>query len=54
MPLWRPQHLSLRHGLRPLADPRGLLGGVDAANPVVHREAAGRLHPQGAARLEPL
>ncbi|MEU7136543.1 glycine betaine ABC transporter substrate-binding protein [Streptomyces sp. NPDC046261] len=54
IPLWRPQYLNLRHGLRPLADPRGVLGGVDAASPVVRREAAGRIHPGALARLENL
>ncbi|KNB50829.1 glycine betaine ABC transporter substrate-binding protein [Streptomyces caatingaensis] len=54
VPLWRPQYLNLRHGLRPLGDPRGVLGGVDAARPVVRREAAGRLHPAALAQLENL
>ncbi|GAA1951617.1 glycine betaine ABC transporter substrate-binding protein [Kitasatospora viridis] len=54
VPLWRPQYLNRRHGLRALSEPLGLLGGVDAASPVVHRTALERLHPAALARLDAL
>src|SRR5882757_1452612 len=43
IPLWRPQYLNPRHGLRELEEPKGLLGGVDAACPVVTEEAFARI-----------
>lgn len=54
IPLWRPQYLNRRHGLRQLAEPKGLLGTVDAASPVVRRDALDRLHPEALARLDAL
>ncbi|WP_436765551.1 glycine betaine ABC transporter substrate-binding protein [Streptomyces sp. URMC 123] len=54
IPLWRPQYLNLRHGLRPLDEPMGLLGTVDAACPVVRLDALPRIHPQALARLTTL
>ncbi|WP_236654547.1 glycine betaine ABC transporter substrate-binding protein [Streptacidiphilus anmyonensis] len=54
VPLWRPQYLNRLHGLRPLAEPKGLLGAVDAASPVVHRAALPRIRPAALARLDGL
>ncbi|MFD5467978.1 glycine betaine ABC transporter substrate-binding protein [Kitasatospora sp. NPDC127059] len=51
IPLWRPQYLNRRHALRPLAEPKGLLGSVDAASPVVRRDALERIHPEALAGL---
>ncbi|MEW1616542.1 MULTISPECIES: glycine betaine ABC transporter substrate-binding protein [unclassified Streptomyces] len=50
IPIWRPQYLNLTHRLRPLTEPRGLLGGTDAASPVVTRAAWKTMAP--AAREE--
>jgi len=54
IPLWRPQFLNRRHGLRPLTEPKGLLGTVDAASPVVHEAALDRIRPEALARLDQL
>ncbi|WP_042364834.1 glycine betaine ABC transporter substrate-binding protein [Streptacidiphilus neutrinimicus] len=54
IPLWRPQYLNRLHGLRPLAEPRGLLGAVDAASPVVHRAALSRVRTDALVRLDGL
>jgi glycine betaine/proline transport system substrate-binding protein len=54
IPLWRPQYLNRLHDLRPLAEPKGLLGTVDAACPVVHQDALDRVHPDALARLDAL
>jgi glycine betaine/proline transport system substrate-binding protein len=54
IPLWRPQFLNRRHGLRALDEPQGLLGTVDAASPVVHEAALDRIHPDALARLDRL
>ncbi|MFI7142490.1 glycine betaine ABC transporter substrate-binding protein [Streptomyces massasporeus] len=51
VPLWRPQYLNRVHGLRPLVEPKGLLGTVDSAGPVISREALERIHPDAVARL---
>ncbi|MEU8516933.1 glycine betaine ABC transporter substrate-binding protein [Kitasatospora sp. NPDC048722] len=54
IPLWRPQYLNRRHRLRALVEPKGLLGTVDAASPVVRRAALDLIHPDALARLEAL
>ncbi|MFJ1709618.1 glycine betaine ABC transporter substrate-binding protein [Kitasatospora sp. NPDC088346] len=54
IPLWRPQYLNRSHGLRPLTEPRGLLGTVDTASPVVRRDALRRIHPEAVARMDTL
>ncbi|MFI5649024.1 glycine betaine ABC transporter substrate-binding protein [Kitasatospora sp. NPDC051705] len=54
IPLWRPQYLNRLHGLRPLTEPKGLLGTVDAASPVVRNEAIERIRPEALARLAAL
>ncbi|GAA2275822.1 glycine betaine ABC transporter substrate-binding protein [Kitasatospora cystarginea] len=54
IPLWRPQYLNRLHGLRAIAEPEGLLGAVDAAGPVIRREALDRVHPEALARLDAL
>ena len=51
IPLWRPYYLNLVYGLRPLAEPKGLLGGVDAASPIVRGAARDLI---GAAALDHL
>ncbi|GAA2450797.1 hypothetical protein GCM10010421_49070 [Streptomyces glaucus] len=52
IPLGRPQYLNRLHGLRPPAEPKGLLGGVDDAGPVVGPEALDRIRPEAVARLD--
>lgn len=54
VPLWRPQYLNRLHGLRALAEPKGLLGTVDAASPVIRRAVVDRVHPDALARLDAL
>lgn len=54
IPLWRPQYLNLLHGLRPLAEPKGLLGGVDSASPVVTNRAMDVIAPEALERLHKL
>lgn len=54
IPLWRPQYLNRLHGLRAIAEPKGLLGTVDAASPVIRRAALERIHPAALARLDAL
>jgi glycine betaine/proline transport system substrate-binding protein len=54
IPIWRPQYLNRRHGLRPLVEPKGLLGTVDAAAPVIRRASLGLIHPEALARLDAL
>jgi glycine betaine/proline transport system substrate-binding protein len=54
IPLWRPQYLNRRHGLRPLTEPKGLLGTVDAAGPVIRRASLDLIHPEALARLDAL
>ncbi|GGT09765.1 MULTISPECIES: glycine betaine ABC transporter substrate-binding protein [Streptomyces] len=54
VPLWRPQYLNRLHGLRSLTEPKGLLGTVDAAAPVVTHEALDRIDPAAVAELDAL
>ncbi len=54
IPIWRPQYLNRVHGLRPLAEPKGLLGGTDAARPVVTRTALTTIAPATLERLRTL
>ncbi|MEU8824709.1 glycine betaine ABC transporter substrate-binding protein [Streptomyces sp. NPDC048636] len=54
IPIWRPQYLNLVHGLRALAEPKGLLGGTDAATPVVTKAAFATLAPAALERLRAL
>ncbi|MFI9269844.1 glycine betaine ABC transporter substrate-binding protein [Kitasatospora sp. NPDC052896] len=54
IPLWRPQYLNRLHRLRPIADPRHLLGTVDAASPVIRRAALDLIHPDAVSRLDTL
>ncbi|MHA6765548.1 glycine betaine ABC transporter substrate-binding protein [Streptacidiphilus sp. PAMC 29251] len=54
VPLWRPQYLNRLHGLRPIADPKQLLGSVDGASPVVRKAALERIHPETVSRLDRL
>ncbi|MFF8908162.1 glycine betaine ABC transporter substrate-binding protein [Streptomyces olivaceoviridis] len=54
VPLWRPQYLNRLYGLRPLQEPKGLLGTVDHASPVVRLDALDHLHPDAVARLDSL
>ncbi|PNV31897.1 glycine/betaine ABC transporter substrate-binding protein [Streptomyces sp. DH-12] len=54
VPLWRPQYLNRLHGLRTLAEPKGLLGTVDGAAPVITHEALDRIDPAAVAELDAL
>ncbi|GGY12058.1 glycine betaine ABC transporter substrate-binding protein [Streptomyces anandii] len=54
VPLWRPQYLNRVYGLRPLHEPKGLLGTVDDASPVIRRDALDLVHPEAVTRLETL
>jgi len=45
VPLWHPQFLHHRHRIRELAEPKGLLGGVDDAVLLIREEVADRLDP---------
>lgn len=54
IPLWRPQYLNRRHGLRALAEPKGLLGNVDAASTVIRLDALARVEPRAVAALDAL
>ncbi|MFI6661143.1 glycine betaine ABC transporter substrate-binding protein [Streptomyces sp. NPDC050523] len=54
IPLWRPQYLNRLYGLRPLEDPKGLLGTVDNASPIVSLAALDRIHPHAVAGLDRL
>lgn len=54
IPLWRPQYLNRLHGLRAIAEPKGLLGTVDAASPVLRRETLDRVHPEALTLLDTL
>ncbi|MFQ6147091.1 glycine betaine ABC transporter substrate-binding protein [Streptomyces seoulensis] len=54
VPLWRPQYLNRLYGLRPLVEPRGLLGTVDDASPVIRLDALDRIRPEAVAQLDNL
>lgn len=54
IPIWRPQYLNLLHGLRPISEPKGLLGGVDAASPIITDRAMGITAPEALERLRNL
>ncbi|MFE9883192.1 glycine betaine ABC transporter substrate-binding protein [Streptomyces sp. NPDC005784] len=54
VPLWRPQYLNRRHGLRQLHEPKGLLGTVDAACPVIRLDALERIRPEAVTRMNAL
>jgi glycine betaine/proline transport system substrate-binding protein len=43
IPLWHPQYLHHRYRIRPLSEPKGLLGGVDDATLIVRRDARSRI-----------
>lgn len=43
MPLWQPQYLNKAHKVRPLAEPRGILGGPDRAVLVGNKASVARL-----------
>ncbi|OCS43740.1 glycine betaine ABC transporter substrate-binding protein [Ralstonia pickettii] len=43
VPLWQPQYLHWTHRIRPLAEPRGLLRGMDEATLLLHASARERL-----------
>ncbi|MBJ7308669.1 glycine betaine ABC transporter substrate-binding protein [Rugamonas sp. CCM 8940] len=43
VPLWSPQFLHHRHRIRALREPRGMLGGTDAATLIVRRAAECRI-----------
>ncbi|MEU3859644.1 glycine betaine ABC transporter substrate-binding protein [Streptomyces sp. NPDC028722] len=54
IPLWRPHYLNRLHHLRPLQEPKGLLGTVDSAGTVVNLAALDRIHPRAVAELDRL
>ncbi|MDX3077835.1 glycine betaine ABC transporter substrate-binding protein [Streptomyces sp. MI02-7b] len=54
IPLWRPQYLNRHHRLRRLEEPKGLLGTVDDACPVIGLEALDRIRPEAVSRLDAL
>jgi glycine betaine/proline transport system substrate-binding protein len=54
VPLWRPQYLNRLYGLRPLQEPKGLLGTVDDASAVVRLDALDLLSADAIARLNGL
>jgi glycine betaine/proline transport system substrate-binding protein len=54
VPLWHPQFLHHRHAVRALADPRRLLGGVDAATLVIRRDKRAQLPSQLIAQWQQL
>lgn len=43
MPLWRPHYLNKAHKVRPLAEPKGILGGPDRAVLVGNKSSVARL-----------
>ena len=43
IPLWHPHYLHHRYRIRALAEPNGLLGGVDEATLIVRRDAESRI-----------
>ncbi|MEU6347604.1 glycine betaine ABC transporter substrate-binding protein [Streptomyces sp. NPDC046977] len=54
IPLWRPQYLNRHYSLRTLREPKGLLGTVDDASPVISLQALDRVQPEAVARLDAL
>ncbi|MGR6973634.1 glycine betaine ABC transporter substrate-binding protein [Streptomyces cynarae] len=54
VPLWRPQYLNRLYDLRPLEEPKGLLGTVDNASPVIRLDALNLMNPDAVARLDSL
>ncbi|MFD8229284.1 glycine betaine ABC transporter substrate-binding protein [Streptomyces massasporeus] len=54
IPIWRPQFLNSVHGLRALVEPKGLLGGIDQASPVVTNAAMEKIAPAALARMRSL
>lgn len=51
VPLWHPQFLHHRHTIRELHDPKGLLGGQDAASLIIREDCAAHLPPALLAEL---
>ncbi|WP_082190188.1 glycine betaine ABC transporter substrate-binding protein [Frateuria defendens] len=51
LPLWQPQYLHHRYRIRPLDEPRGLLGGVDQATLIMRKELEPVLAPELVAML---
>jgi len=54
IPLWSPQYLHHRYRIRALAEPKGLLGGTDAATLIVRHDAEPLIAPAAIAELEAL
>jgi|WetSurMetagenome_2_1015567.scaffolds.fasta_scaffold29614_5 glycine betaine/proline transport system substrate-binding protein len=54
VPLWSPQYLHHRYRIRVLEDPKGLLGGADAATLIVRRDAEPLIAPAAIRELETL
>lgn len=45
VPLWHPQYLHNRYRIRPLEEPKGLLGGKDDATLIVRSDAIAKIGP---------
>jgi glycine betaine/proline transport system substrate-binding protein len=54
IPLWSPQYLHHRYRIRALEEPKGLLGGTDAATLIVRRDAESLIAPAAIRELEAL
>jgi glycine betaine/proline transport system substrate-binding protein len=54
VPLWHPQFLHARHRIRALREPKGMLGGRDAATLVMRRDAEAKLDARTIRALEGL
>lgn len=54
VPLWHPQWLHHRYRIRALDEPKGLLGGTDAATLIIRNTVKDRVHPAAMAELSAL
>ncbi|MFQ6144466.1 glycine betaine ABC transporter substrate-binding protein [Streptomyces seoulensis] len=52
VPVLRPHRAVHIHGLRPLEEPKGLLGPAEAASPVIGGDALTHIRPEALTRLE--
>jgi glycine betaine/proline transport system substrate-binding protein len=51
IPLWQPHFLNKAHRIRPLQEPKGLLGGADRAVLIAHRDFPDKVPPRTVATL---
>ncbi|WP_277906228.1 glycine betaine ABC transporter substrate-binding protein [Nitrospirillum amazonense] len=54
VPLWHPQWLHHRHRIRALVEPKGLLGGRDAATLIIRKDAEAKVGTAALAELSSL